>query len=77
MADIVESMPFYFHAILLFYNHLFLSLLYNIKYYDTVQWGVQSIAAFGLLEKHKFYHIHSASMRRKFRHCRTYFFTAG
>jgi hypothetical protein len=40
---------FYFHAVLLFYNYLFLSLLYNIKYHDTVQWSVQSIAAFGLL----------------------------
>jgi len=60
MTDIVE-----FHAVLfscrsVFYNHLFLSLLYNIKYHDTVQWGVQSIAAFGLLEKHKFYHIYLA-----------------
>ncbi|WP_123838321.1 hypothetical protein [Chryseobacterium oncorhynchi] len=48
---------FYFHAVLLFYNSLFLSLLYHIQYHDMLQWGVQSIAAFGLSEKHKFYHI--------------------
>ncbi|MGL6127521.1 hypothetical protein [Chryseobacterium artocarpi] len=71
------SCRFYFHAVLLFYNHLFLSLLYNIKYHDTVQWGVQSIAAFELLEKHKFYPIHSVCIDRKFRHFRTYLFTAG
>ncbi|HCM34042.1 hypothetical protein [Chryseobacterium sp.] len=50
-------MPFYFHAVQLFYNSLFLSLLYHIQYHDMLQWGVQSIAAFGLSEKHKFYHI--------------------
>ncbi|MGK6344055.1 hypothetical protein ACMGDK_17725 [Chryseobacterium sp. DT-3] len=67
-------MPFLFSCSSVFYNHPFLSLLYNIKYHDTVQWVVQSIAALGLLEKHKFYHMHWACMSRKFR--RTSSFTA-
>lgn len=31
---------------------------------------------FRAFRKHKFYYIHSACIDRKFRHCRTYFFTA-
>ncbi|UOU99853.1 hypothetical protein MUU74_07845 [Chryseobacterium daecheongense] len=49
-------MPFLFSCRSVFYNHLFLSLLYPIKYHDTVQWSVQSIAALGH-KKHKFYYI--------------------
>jgi hypothetical protein len=69
-------MPFLFSCCSAFLQSSFLSLLYYIKYHDTVQWGVQSIAALGLLEKHKFYHIHSVCIDRKFRYCRAYFFTA-
>ncbi|WP_419869845.1 hypothetical protein [Chryseobacterium sp. CT-SW4] len=66
MADIVES-----HAVLFpcssTLQSSFLSLLYHIKYHDTVQWSVQSIAALGLLEKHKLYHIHWVCTGRKSR----------
>ncbi|MBB6372119.1 hypothetical protein [Chryseobacterium shigense] len=50
-SDIVESHAVLFSCCSVFYNHLFLSLLYNIKYHDTVQWGVQLIAALGLFVK--------------------------
>ncbi|AZB26996.1 hypothetical protein EG339_21605 [Chryseobacterium bernardetii] len=46
-------MPFLFYAVQPFY--IFSKLLPYIKYHDMIQWSVQSIAAFGHSEKHKFF----------------------
>ncbi|SHF71290.1 hypothetical protein [Chryseobacterium vrystaatense] len=46
------------HAVLFFYNSLFLSPLYNIEYHVCYNGVYNPLRPLRLSEKHKFYYIH-------------------
>ncbi|MEG0926711.1 MAG: hypothetical protein RSF72_08675 [Chryseobacterium sp.] len=56
-SDIVESHAVLFSCCSSLLQLYFSKPLYNIQYHDTVQWSVQSIAAFGLSRDNNFYQI--------------------